>query len=424
MPDDVNLHSSRDPWSGMRPADFESLAQTYGTPFYLYDADEVISRIDGVRRCLGGVHVYYAVKANPNLGLLKAVRGSADGLDISSAGELEQALLAGYAPAQLSFAGPAKTTAELAEAIRHGVGCVSIESPRELSECIAIARAASTPANVALRVNPEHVNRAFGIKMGGKAVQFGIDEEELPHALELVRANGDALAFRGVHIYVGSQCFDPAGVVAGVEDTIRIVGEIESSSGLACKVVNFGGGFGVSHVEADKELDRDELGQSLRGVLERFAAGSPTPRRIVFELGRYLTANAGLYVCRVISTKHSRGKDFVITDGGLHHHLAAAGTFGAALRSNFILRNVSRADAPPVKCMVAGPSCNPTDLLGVDVELARPEMGDLLAVLKSGSYGLTASPILFLGRRTPAELIRHAGKIALGRRSRPVSEFN
>ena len=137
-----------------------------------------------------------------------------------------------------------------------------------------------------------------------------------------------------------------------------------------------------------------------------------------------LTADTGIYVTRVVAGKLSRGKTFVACDGGLNHHLAAAGTFGAALRGNFPLRNLTSPTAAPVACNVAGPSCNPTDLLGIDVRIAEPREGDLLGVLMSGSYGLTASPLLFLGRPTPVELVRCDGEIVVGRRSHPMTDFN
>jgi diaminopimelate decarboxylase len=410
-------------WGAVSYGELHELAQRYGTPFYLYDADAINARIRRIKSAIGhGVQVLYAVKANPNLELLRAVREVADGLDISSAGELEQARLAGYDMAKLSFAGPAKTDAELAAAIQAGVGCISVESMRELTACAEISRHLEKRASIALRVNPQLLNRAFGLKMGGKAVQFGIDEEALPAAAALLRASLDHLHFVGIHVYAGSQCFDVAGIVEGVENTLRIARDFEAQSGLACETVNVGGGFGVAHSGSAHELDLEALAPALAPALREFQQGAP--RMVVFELGRYLTANAGIYVTRVISSKASRGKSFFVVDGGLHHHLAAAGTFGAAMRSNFALRNLTRPDGPRTLCNVAGPSCNPTDLLGVDVELSRPEHGDLVAVLQAGSYGFTASPLLFLGRPTPAELVWQRGSIELGRRSRPVSEFN
>ncbi len=415
---------NQNPWEGMDAAAFEELAKVHGTPFFLYDADAINARIHAIQHAFAGmVKVFYAVKANPNLTLLRSVHTVADGLDVSSAGELEQARLAGFDPAKVSFAGPAKTTEELEESIRLSIGCISIESMRELLECIGIARQLSINANVAVRVNPVLLNRAFGIKMGGKAMQFGVDEEDLSPVLNTIVAHPAEISFRGIHIYAGSQCFDANGVVEGVENTFRIVRDIESTTPLMCGTINLGGGFGVSQA-GDRELDLTSLASALCPIVRAFIDSSPVERRIFFELGRYLTASAGIYVVRVISSKMSRGKEFFMVDGGLHHHLTAAGTFGAALRSNFSLRNLTRPGCETIRCQVAGPSCNPTDLLGIDVELPRPEHGDLIGVLKSGSYGLTSSPLLFLGRNTPAELVRYKGAVSLGRRSRPMTDFN
>ena len=413
-----------DPWARMALADFEQLASIHGTPFFLYDADTIRARVGALRQAFSGaVGVYYAVKANPNLGLLRALASDVDGLDISSAGELDQARAAGFEPARLSFAGPAKTSLELRAAIACGVGSISVESVRELAACARAAGELGIAAHVALRVNPLRANTAYGLKMGGKATQFGIDEESLPECLALLRAHGRVLDFVGLHVYAGSQGFDARAVADGILDTLRIATDIETA-GFACRAINLGGGFGVSHSSEGKTLDVRELAERVTPELQRLSAASPRSRRIYFELGRYLAADAGIYVSRVISTKSSREKEFAVVDGGLHHHLAAAGTFGAALRSNFDLCNLSRPNRPTMRCHVAGPSCNPTDLLGVDVELARPEIGDLIGVLRSGSYGLTASPVLFLGRGTPAEFVRDRGNIAVARRPRSMLDFN
>jgi diaminopimelate decarboxylase len=404
---------------------YERLAREHGTPFYVYDADSINGRIRRAREAFAGLaSVYYAVKANPNLELLRRVRAAADGLDISSGGELEQALLAGFDAARMSFAGPAKTEAELERSIQAGVGCISVESLREIDACARIAGRLARVANVCLRVNPLFLNRSFGLKMGGRAVQFGIDEDALDAAFEALRRHADTLAFQGMHVYAGSQCFEPDGVVEGVNNTFRLVQEAESRSGLHCRVINVGGGFGVSHAEGFRELDVERAVQGLVPALRELHAQSAPPREIVFELGRWLTADAGIYVARVIDAKQSRGKQFYVLDGGLHHHLAAAGTFGAAFRINYPVRNLSRPDATPISCNLAGPSCNPTDLLGIDVELATPEPGDLIGILKSGSYSFTASPLLFLGRPTPAEIVHEGGRMILGRRRRTILDFN
>jgi diaminopimelate decarboxylase len=402
-----------------------ALAERYGTPYFLYDADEVARRIERVRRAMQGqAKVYYAIKSNPNLGLLKVVSAVADGADISSGGELDQALAAGFDAERMSFAGPAKTDAELEAAVAAGVGAISVESVRELRACATIAERRGRPARVTLRINPQLQHRVYGLKMGGRAIQFGIDEEELPAVEALLPTLHPHLEFRGIHVYAGSQGFDVPGLVEGMQNTLRIARELEDRTGLPCRKINLGGGFGISHGADGRELDVEALGAQVAPILSAHRSGSTQACELIIELGRYLTAGAGLYVTRVISEKRSRGRRFFACDGGLNHHLAAAGTFGAALRSNFVVCNLTDPDAPVVTCQIAGPSCNPTDLIGVDVSVPEPAQGQLLGILRSGSYGLTASPILFLGRATPVELVAEGGEVTVGRRAFRIADFN
>lgn len=412
------------PWNDLSPDQWEALAREHGTPFYLFDAPTVAARIDRVRRAFGNrVLVYYAVKANPNLGLLRAVRAAADGLDISSGGELQQALLAGYDAATMSFAGPAKTDDELADAIRAGVGAISVESLREIDACARIAAGQERVARVTLRVNPLAPAKGYGLKMGGRAVQFGVDEEAVGDAVARLRGHAPHVEPVGVHAYVGSQCFDDAAAADAIVNALRIADEVARAGGWPLRKVNLGGGFGIASAVPRRELDVEAVAQRTLPAIERFGLDHPGCS-LLLELGRYITADAGVYVTRVVSAKPSRGKAYAACDGGLNHQLAAAGTFGAALRGNFPVENLTRPHAPREVCQIAGPSCNPTDLLGVDLTLPAPAEGDLLGVLMSGSYGLTASPLLFLGRATPVELVRADGRIDVGRRRHPMTSFN
>jgi len=324
----------------------------------------------------------------------------------------------------MSFAGPAKTATELERAIEVGVGSISLESERELREAIVIARRTGTRAQITVRVNPTTDPRAFGLKMGGRPLQFGVDQESLEPVLHIIAKHGNEIDFRGVHVYAGSQGFEFADMAASYRDTLAIAEHVETTFGFPVRKINFGGGFGVSHVSDDKALDLQALASAIGPELGEFHRARAGSTEFIFELGRYLVANAGIYVTRVIGIKQSRGKLFVITDGGVHHHLAAAGNFGAGFRSNYPIVNLSRPDGPETECSIAGPSCNPTDLLGQNTQVAEPREGDLLAVMSSGSYGLTASPILFLGRPTPAELVRRNGVTTLGRKRREIVDFN
>ena len=221
----------------------------------------------------GCAQVYYAVKANPSLALLRALQGQADGVDISSAGELVQAQLAGFDGGCMSFAGPAKAATELEAAIRAGVACISMESIREIDECARVAQRIGTRARVMLRVNPLLAS-SYGLKMGGNPVQFGLDEEELPAAEARVQELA-CLEFRGIHVYVGSQCFEPAGwhrrgYSQRASHRARGGAVVEQRSGLRCVKVNLCGGLAMSHGEERRELDLDALSTVLVPVLSAY----------------------------------------------------------------------------------------------------------------------------------------------------------
>jgi len=424
MPSELNAASR---FESMEADDWQALASQYGTPFYLLDAELARRRIQEVKEAFGGLAgVYYAVKANPNLLLLKVLQSAADGVDISSGGEQIQALLAGFAASSVSFAGPAKTDVEIKAAVAAGVGCISVESLREIDACADAARQLGRTAQILIRVNPSNVHRAYGLKMGGKSSQFGIDEAELPQAEQRIQSHGAWLDCMGIHSYVGSQCFEIEAAVEATRNALRLADESSTRLGRTCRKVNLGGGFGVAQAGQPRELDVSGLATALRPALSEFRAAHPQAQ-IFFELGRYVVACAGMYVTSVIDVKVSRGTTYATCDGGLNHHLTAAGTFGALLRGNFPLRNLSRLHTVSEAdsfCTFAGPSCNPTDLLGVQVPMAKPEIGDLLGIQMSGAYGLTASPMLFLGRDTPPELVCVGDRIELGRRRRCMAEFN
>jgi diaminopimelate decarboxylase len=411
-------------WLDWTAKQWEDLVSAHGTPLYVFDAEFVRQRVRSVKAGLGnGVGVYYAVKANPNLALLRLVRDTVDGVDIASGGELRQALAAGYAAIQVSYAGPAKTEVELRSAIEAGVGSISVESVREINACARIASGLGKPAQIIIRVNPTLVHKGFGLKMAGRAMQFGIDECDLIDVERLLRERRRDIVCNGIHSYVGSQCFDGAGILDATANALRIARELESRTGWPCRKLNLGGGFGVAQAGERKELQVDAISEEMRKLLDSYLKDRPNCEAF-FELGRYITAESGIYVTRVIDVKVSRGTPFALCDGGLNHQLAAAGTFGAALRGNFPLLNLSRPDAPILAFNVAGPSCNPTDLLGVQSKVPEPKAGDLIGVAMSGSYGLTASPLLFLGHDTPTELVLDGSQVLVGRNSHNLLHFN
>jgi diaminopimelate decarboxylase len=408
----------------LRGISLEEIAERYGTPFYLYDLDEIFEKIKNIRNAFGSdIKLYYAIKANSNLELLKAIRQKVDGLDISSYGEMEQCLLAGYAAQQLSFAGPGKTYEELEKAINGGLGILSVESRREMEDIKKISISIHKKVNIALRINPTLLIKEFAIKMGGQATQFGIDEEKLDSAVSYFRENQSHFNFKGIHVYSGTQCLNEEALVKNVDNVLEIAKRLENEYDLECGSINLGGGFGVSYHD-NQRLNIEKIGEGVNkaiGNYKTFTKGNPS---FVFELGRYLVTEAGIYVAKVVSHKESRGKLYFVLDGGMNHHLAASGNFGQILKKNFMAKNLSNPNDKVITCNLVGPLCTTLDILGRDISVELPRVGDLIGFLNSGSYGFTSSPLFFLGHETPTELLVEEDGIRVIRSKRKLIDFN
>jgi diaminopimelate decarboxylase len=380
------------------------LAQQVGrTPFYAYDTRLLDQRAHLLRSSLpSDVDLHYAIKANPMPALVAHMAQLVDGLDIASAGEMKLALGTGIDPANISFAGPGKTEAELAQAVAAGI-LLNVESRREIEVLHRVSRDLGKPARVAVRVNPDFELKSSGMKMGGGPKQFGIDAELVPALLQEVGRLG--LAFEGFHIYSGSQNLKSESICESQQKTVELAIRLSEFAPSPVRVLNIGGGFGIPYFPGEQRLDLGAIGNNL-GILARRAKDALPEARLVIELGRYLVGEAGVYVCRVIDRKISRGQVFLITDGGLHHHLAASGNFGQVIRKNYPVAIGNRVNGTRREiASVVGPLCTPLDLLAERMELAEAHPGDLVVVFQSGAYGYSASPRGFLSHPDPAEVL-------------------
>lgn len=380
------------------------LAERVGrTPFYAYDRRAIAQRVALLRSHLPpGVLLHYAMKANPMPALVCHMARLVDGLDVASAGELATALDSGVDPAHVSFAGPGKSDAELRQSVAAGI-LVNVESPREVDVLARAARRLGLPARVAVRVNPGFELKTSGMKMGGGPKQFGVDAESVP---DLLAAIGRAqLAFEGFHIFGGSQNLNAAAICETQQKAVALAIELAGAAPAPVQMLNIGGGLGIPYFPGDEALDLASIGDNLRTLVRETERALPQAR-LVIELGRYLVGEAGVYVCRVIDRKVSRGQVFLVTDGGLHHHLAASGNFGQVIRKNYPVMIGTRDPAGPTEvASVVGPLCTPLDLLADRMELARAQEGDLVVVFQSGAYGASASPNRFLSHPPPAEVL-------------------
>jgi diaminopimelate decarboxylase len=380
------------------------LARRVGrTPFYAYDRGVVTRRVELLRKHIPAeVHLHYAMKANPMPAVVEHLARLVDGLDVASAGELRVALAAGAQASTISFAGPGKSDAELAEAVASGI-VVNLESEREMERIAALGLGSAARPRVAVRVNPDFELKSSGMKMGGGPKQFGVDAERVPAMLARIGELG--LDFQGFHVFSGSQNLLADAIEEAQEKTIELALRLAKHAPSPVRLLNIGGGFGIPYFPGERPLDVAKVGERLVTLLDGVKRQLPQAR-VIIELGRYLVGEAGVYVCRVIDRKMSRGQVFLITDGGLHQHLAASGNFGQVIRKNYPVVVGNRVVGHKREIAnVVGPLCTPLDLLADGMEMAEAEVGDLVVVFQSGAYGLTASPTAFLSHPAPAEIL-------------------
>lgn len=380
------------------------LAQRVGrTPFFAYDRRLLAARVALLREHIPReIKLHYAMKANPMPALVCLMGGLVDGIDVASGGELTVALDAGVDPGEISFAGPGKSDTEIAQAIAAGI-LLNVESPREVELAARWSRELQLPARVAVRVNPDFELKSSGMKMGGGPRQFGIDAESVPAVLRTIASQ--KLAFEGFHIYSGSQNLNADSISEAQQKTVELAIRLAATAPSPVRVLNIGGGFGIPYFPGEKPLDLARLGIKLRDIVDQTKAALPQAQ-LTIELGRYLVGEAGVYVCRVVDRKISRGQVFLVTDGGLHHHLAASGNFGQVIRKNYpvcVGNHVARE--PRATATVVGPLCTPLDLLADRMQMADAQPGDLIVIFQSGAYGATASPREFLNHPNCAEVL-------------------
>lgn len=393
-------------------------ADRHGTPSYVYFTDPIAQRIEELRRAFGGrLALSYAVKCNPNPALLGWLNDRIDLLDISSIGEFRLAVAAGWNPVLISFTGPAKRDFEIEEAIRGDIGLLVIESLREARIANAVAKSLNCVQRVLIRIAPDYVPKGFGDQMAGRPGPFGIDLADAPDALQQIMAM-PGLRLAGLHIYSGTQCLKPDAIVENYRSFLRIFAELCDAHDVTPDNLILGSGLGIAYHDGDSPLDLAAVAAGILPDLDRFRA---QPRfantQLALELGRYLVAEAGYFLTRVVSIKQSCGTRIAICDGGMNNHLPASGLFGMVMRRNYVMHRVGGGEDRQ-KVDISGPLCTSIDRLGSGVELPRLAEGDVIAIHNSGAYGLTASPIHFISHAPPAELLVEKGII------RDVSRFH
>lgn len=388
------------------------LLRRFGSPLYVFDGDVLRRRARSVRTAFGDdVALLWSVKANPSLALSRILRDEGWAAEIASLGELEVALAAGFAAADLRFAGPGKTREELDAALSRGVGVFHVECESEVDDLADLASGRGMRAACALRVNLTAAHHGGRLRMAGSGSRFGVDQDRAPALLR--RIQGDrALTLRGLHAYSGTQTFDAPAFVESSRALCDLADAWEIELGSPLCEVDLGGGFGVATYLGDPAFDLDAAARGVRRIVE---GASRTRRRHFVELGRYLSAPCGIYATTVVRKKTGGGRVHLALDGGMHHCALAAG-LGAVLKRPPLLVHADRLRAVDREVVaLGGPLCTPQDQFAEAVALPFVEVGDAIAVLAAGAYGLTSSPVGFLSHPAPAEVLVENGAARLVR---------
>lgn len=387
--------------AGRPVAQLVSIAGT--SPCYIYDRQALSARVAQFRQQMpSSLRLHYAIKANPMPALVNHMAQYVDGLDVASHQEMLIALGCGMSTAHISFAGPAKGLHELRAAVAAGI-TINVESSLELERLYQCYDELGVRPRVAFRVNPDFELKSSGMKMAGGPKQFGIDAEQVPDILAGLDLN--RLSFQGFHIFSGSQNLNAESLMACHEQTFALAAQLANQVAAPVQHVNIGGGLGIPYFPGEQTLALDDIAQNLQRLLDQ-RPEVLAQTEFVMELGRWLVGEAGYYVCQVTDKKQSRGQTYLMTNGGLHHHLANSGNFGQVLRKNYpvVLAHCLDSDEQEV-VEIVGPLCTPLDIIGAKLTLPTAAVGDYIVVLQSGAYGASASPQKFLGHPEVAELL-------------------
>jgi diaminopimelate decarboxylase len=380
----------------------EHIAREAGTPCYAYSAITIRRQYERLEQALANVphRTHYSVKANSNLAILRLLQEMGAGVDIVSGGELYRVQQAGFTGRDVVFSGVGKTERELHQALDAGVLFINVESEPELHLLEAVAAARDEVAPITLRVNPEVTvdSPHEYIRTGEKGHKFGIPFDDVDHVAR-VALSLPHLRMVGLDMHLGSQLstFDP--FAAAFDRLSPMVHSIRALGATSLEYLDIGGGLAVTY-ENEQPTN-----------LEQFAAGLATVARdlgvtLVLEPGRYLVADAGILLTRVLYRKRSGGKDYLITDAGMNDLIRPS------LYDSYHQIVPVEATEAELIADVVGPVCESGDFLALDRRVADVPEGALLAVQSAGAYGYTMASN-YNSRPRPAEVLVDGDRFAI-----------
>ncbi len=383
------------------------LAVKYGTPLYVYSKDQITARFKNLKDAFRGIpnlKLLYALKANSNIEILKHIRTLGAGADTVSAGEIFLALKSGFPPELISFAGVGKTDKDINFALMRNIGTFIVESTEELRAISKCASALDKTARVLLRINPDVDARTHPhISTGLKENKFGINIDHAEASAKLAMKL-KSIEFAGLHCHIGSQITEVEPFTEAAISFRRLVTKLKKS-GIRVRQLDLGGGIGVQYRNAltHKNLPGEENRErpiNLRRLARTFEENLSIPGcELTLEPGRFLIAEAGVLLTRVLYRKISAGRKFVVVDAGMNDMMRHA-LYSAY--HQIVPASIRRGRVETVD--VVGPVCESTDAFAVQRKLPSVKRGDLLAIMTTGAYGYSLASN-YNSRPKPAEIL-------------------
>ena len=369
------------------------ISESVGSPTYVYSHAALERAYRELEEAFSGLDhlVCYAVKANSNLSVLRALASFGAGADIVSGGELYRAMKAGFDPKKVVFAGVGKTDAEITAALGERILLFNVESASELERLEELAGRFGKRARVALRVNPDvdpgtHAHISTG--QGGS--KFGIPIDEALRLAEKIGRYGH-VDLLGVHQHIGSQITKIAPHAEAIEKSAGLIGELKKR-GFDIEYFNIGGGLGIRYKDEKVPTPKEYI-ETIRPSLEA------TGTKILCEMGRYVAGNAGVLLTRMVYRKKSGAKSFLVADAGMNDLLRPS-----LYDAYHEVRAVKEDGSASLKADLVGPVCESGDYLARDRELPDAAEGDLLALMGAGAYGFSMASN-YNSRPRPAEVM-------------------
>jgi len=392
------------------------LAEEFGTPLYVYSPEVLRRKMKDMACALPGFDVYFSVKSNPTPAIVQVLLGEGCGLNVATTGELFLARECGCAPEKIILAGAGKTDRELEAGVRSCVEEIYAESLAEIEKLSCLANTHRREVRVGIRMNPGEISWQDKVVMDQKPAAYGFDEADLEEAVHKIRIS-ENLEFCGINVYFGTQILSVDLLLGAYSYAFDIAAQVADAADRQLRTIDFSGGFGVPYYPNEKELPLEDFACQLQAIISQARQHSGLERtRLVVEPGRYLVSEAGLYVTRVIARKRSYGKEYLIVDGGIHHHLAATGNLGHVIKRNFPIAVANRICEEHVEYMdIVGRQCSSLDTLARNAKLPAVCPGDTVVFFQSGAYARSVSPLGFRSHPAPPEVMVENGRARLVR---------